>query len=476
MTSSHLIASLLIFLNIFYVPAHAANATSAKVCNVHVFVHGTYGSFFSLLSYPFVKKDNLKGTTYVAVQRLMRETQLVRYRRFSSSAGLSEVSPGTQLPENEPARYVVGTFAAIQRQVSPNDKDSHRYFMFGWSGLLSQQERRREAIRLYTELVALVDRIRADGCEPVLNLYGHSHGANVILNLGLVDRCSFDIDATHSVDLDAKKNMQKLLAGGAVSDLAYLLDKDAFEKAKKWYIRPPIRLKNIKRIVLFGVPVQEETAPLVLSSLFENVLHIYSDNDGVAAADGISSKHKSTNNLDLALVAGHPSIKTIRWMNCRTPLDECTQCANQPSVQNQSRLGFLKNLTKERFKRLKGTGNPDSHHPLDPTHADFWAIGNKRDGAFFEQVPLLVYMPLIYKLLPSVGSAQQLDFSLVHQGENAIGFLFFQEQEGIPNLARWMSISLKPVVWARAGIEKILDVRKKLEINLKIQSPFFKKR
>jgi hypothetical protein len=469
-----LAAKLVLFLQIF---CFSLNASDAKTCQVHVFVHGTYGSFFTLLSYPYVKSDNLKGTSYVAIQRLMRETQLVRYRRFTSAPGLFEVSPGSKLRENEPARYVVGSFSAIQREVKPNDTNSHRYFMFGWCGLLSQQERRRESIRLYNELVGLVASIRAEGKEPVLNIYGHSHGANVVLNLGLVDGCAFVPEQLPAqTEVDVIENMNKLLAGAAANDLVDLLDKDAFEGAKQWYVKPITKLDFVNRIILFGVPVQNETAPLVLSPLFKNVLQVYSDNDGVASSDGISSKKTSVAHFDPALVDGHPSIKMIRWMNNRTPLDACPQCVDQ-KLAKKSRLGPLKNLTKERMKRLKnGGGNPDSHHPLDPTHGDFWSIGNKREGAFFEQVPLLVYMPLLSKLLPSAGVAQRLDFCLLDRDDRAEGVLFVNDGKHQPELCGHTSVSLKPVQWARTGIAKILNVSKKLEFNFTIKTPFSKKK
>jgi hypothetical protein len=475
MSSLRLLARLFLILQNLCFSAGAMNAAVEKICHVHVFVHGTYAPVFTLLSYPSVRNDDLKGTSYLGLQRLIRDSQFARYHRFSSGAGLSEVSPHTNVADNDPARYVVGAFSAVQREMVPNSRN--RYFMFGWSGLLSQKERRREAIRLYNELVSLVESMTAAGVTPVLNIYGHSHGSNVILNLGLVHGCTFAPELLPAqTEVDVIEDMNKLLAGGAVDDLADFIQQDAFELSKHLYEKPTQPLGKIKQIALFGLPVQPETAPLVLSSLFESVLQIYSDNDSVPYTDLISSKKQSQLRLNPTLIAGHSSVKMVRWMNERTPLDECAQCLEEKIPRPPSRFGRLSKISLENIGRLNEGSSPDSHHPLDPWHADFWAIGKKREGAFFEQVPLLVYTPLLNKLLSSAGVEQQLDFCLLGREDRAKGVLFINDGKQQPVLCDHASVSLKPIQWARAGIVKILNVSKKLKFNFKINSPFFKKK
>lgn len=474
--SLRIIATALCVLIFSSTALHSYIGDNQKVCEIHVFVHGSYGSFFSLLSYPYVKKDAIKGTVYLSIQRMMRDTQLVKYRRFMSGPGIFEVTPGVDIPNNHPARYVIGAFKAMQHEVKPQDLHEHRYFLFGWSGLLSQRERRREAIRLYNELVVLVDKVRAEGKEPLLKIYGHSHGCNVMLNLGLVDACTFDMGQLplytepHTVGC-----MQRLLDGAATADLKDLLGRNGWQTAEVWYKKPSSRLQCPTSLFLFGMPVQPETAPLVASPLFEKVIQIYSENDGVLASDHISSTRRSAVLIEEKILKGHQNIKVVRWMNDRTPVDECEECLH-PKPPKKSRLGPLKDFTGERFKRLQqGGGNPDCHHPLDPTHADFWSIGNKRGGAFFEEVPLLIFTPLLEKFLNTVGEKQTLDFALVGKPDDeAQGALFVHDSVEQYFLHGAQTVPLTPLLWARQGIHRILTVNKKLEVSLKVTSPFFK--
>ncbi len=447
------------------------------VCELNVFVHGSYGSAFALLSYFRVKKDNLNNTAYLSLQRAMRETELVRYRRFSGRAGFLEVTPGTSVVVNDPARYVIGAYDAIRREVEPNNTHENRYFLFGWSGLLSQRERRSEAICLYNELAALAAEVEAQGKTPVINLYCHSHGCNVALNLALVDACLFDVKSIPAgTEPEVITCMGSLLAGGAVANLPALVGQQKAAAREKMYAKPKLRLKNIDRLIMLCLPVQPETAPLVTSSLFGSVLQIYSDNDGILYRDAFSSKKLSTALFDPALLQGHPSIKVIRWMNNRMPVDFCQRCEDQKNkIDKKSRFSALKDLSPASMNRLKnGGGNPDSHHEQDPTHADFWAVGNLRQGAFFEQVPLFVFIPLMRKLLRAAADdGQYFDFCLQGSDNDAQAVLFNSTQANNPELCATGEVSLRSVRWARSGVQRALDVSKKLRIAIKIRSPFF---
>lgn len=471
---------LILILGLFFY-SHGLRATVSdeqilQVCDVHVFIHGSYGTPFSFLSYSNIKKDVVKDTTYLAIQRAMRDTEWVRYNRFMDGEGMREVTPGSDLPKNHTARYVIGAFSAIHREIKQEEIREQRHFLFGWNGLLSQRERRRESIRLYNELLFLVEQIKAEGKKPILHLYGHSHGCNVMLNLALVDACCFEGAV---LPIEADRNviacMQKLLAGGAVSDLKDMLKQKFTPETALWYKKPTVRLDPIAELVLFGVPVQVETACLAAGLLFERVLQVYSENDGIPDKDSISSRSPAAVTFSKDVLRGHPNIKIVRWMHNRLSTDVCVLCQQQAQKNKKtSRFDKLKNFNPSRLQKIRdGGANPDSHHPLDPTHADFWSIGKNRDGAFFEQVPLVVFLPLLSSLVEQSGDAQQLDFCLLSDGVEASAGLFVIN-ENIPTLAASGVVSLGPIEWARNGVLRILNVRKKLEIGLTFKSPFFK--
>ena len=60
--------------------------------------------------------------------------------------------------------------------------EKNYFYTFGWSGLISQYQRRKEAITLYTALVKEYAALQAQGITPKIRLIAHSHGGNLILN------------------------------------------------------------------------------------------------------------------------------------------------------------------------------------------------------------------------------------------------------------------------------------------------------
>jgi hypothetical protein len=455
------------------------SSAKPQVCELHVFVHGSFGVEFSCLSYPYVVADKIKDTSYLWLQRMLRETPGYQYRRFAGKQGLSEVTSFSSLSTTNIFRHVIGVYDTIGSLVEPKDNHEHRYFAFGWSGLLSQRERRREAIYLYNELAALTASVRASGKTPIIKLYSHSHGCNLVLNLALVDACCFDPQSLSScIDSDVVSCMNNLLQPESLRQLPELFGSMNAKKIQHWFKKPIIRLEYVDNIVLLGVLVQPETEPLVISPLFKNLLHIYSENDGALIFDNISSKKSSLPFFNPKYLNERPTIKVIRWMNNRTPNDFCHQCKLEnkaPAEKLQFSL-FSQSSISLIIRVLNQGCNPQCHHPMDPTHQDFWCVDFKRDGAFFEQVPLIVFMPLMHTLLPAAGDAQFLDFCLIGSDSHAQAHLFDATVQDKAHLcATSNEVSLNPVKNARKRILHVLNVNKKLTINVKVKSPFFKK-
>lgn len=66
----------------------------------------------------------------------------------------------------------------------PDQFPAQHSYLFGWSGLANNKDRRLAAQELYKELYALSERYRlAYGVPPHITLIAHSHGGNVVLNL-----------------------------------------------------------------------------------------------------------------------------------------------------------------------------------------------------------------------------------------------------------------------------------------------------
>lgn len=111
------------------------------------------------------------------------------------------------------------------------------FYLFGWSGALSHQERLHHAKILYAQLNELIAGYRAlHGVTPRIRLVTHSHGGNVALNLALVKK-------------------------------------------------PHLALKKIDQLVLLACPVQDRTAHLPYDSLFKKVYNFYSTKDLIQILD-----------------------------------------------------------------------------------------------------------------------------------------------------------------------------------------------
>jgi hypothetical protein len=119
-----------------------------------------------------------------------------------------------------------------------NNKNQYVFYTFGWDGRLDAEKRKEWGHILYKQLIKKFKN------KPI-QIYAHSHGGNVALNLA-----------------------------------------DAEEKYKQ-------NLK-IENLVLIGIPVQENSEKLINSKIFKNIFSIYSQGDDLQTAENkLFLKNKS---------------------------------------------------------------------------------------------------------------------------------------------------------------------------------------
>ncbi len=97
---------------------------------------------------------------------------------FHSTHGLTHYS---DLDERYHLRLIANTLT----NSAPNTFDKDHFYIFGWSGKLSFEERELAAHQLYKELKALVSAYTNQGLStrPRIRIITHSHGGNVALNM-----------------------------------------------------------------------------------------------------------------------------------------------------------------------------------------------------------------------------------------------------------------------------------------------------
>jgi hypothetical protein len=129
------------------------------------------------------------------------------------------------------------------KKTNDSFQESCSCYVFGWDGRLEHANRVEWAQRLYSALSDEVKKVQETcGADEVeVDIFAHSHGGNVALNMVPV---------------------QRELSGGL----------------------------SINRLVMLGTPVQVETEKYVLDSMFKDVYLFYSQGDMIQVSDVFSTK------------------------------------------------------------------------------------------------------------------------------------------------------------------------------------------
>lgn len=137
-------------------------------------------------------------------------------------------------------KYVMGKIPYILSQAAPEKYPLETFYMFGWSGELSFEERQESAHDLYHELKKI---------KGPITIIGHSHGGNVSLNLA-------QIAQDHN-------------------DKEFIIDE----------------------LILLACPVQQVNAHLVKSKIFKKVFSLFSSVDWEQVGDpqGLYEETKKLN-------------------------------------------------------------------------------------------------------------------------------------------------------------------------------------
>ncbi len=223
---------------------------------ITVFIHGTFFSSLSAVSIKSVLQDELdESSWYVQMAKTVRKETMLLQDQVIGDEGLFEVSPekvkgchNCDLPEEDKkfgAAFIVDAYDRIVRAVGRYGDYNH-YYAFGWSGLLSHKKRLEASQLLYDQLCDLIEQYKQHyGATPEITLVAHSHGGNVA----------------------------KLLA--------------QVEKDRNCHLK-------IKYLVMYGTPIQSETASMIESDIIGTCISCYSDGDSVQGSDMFSSKDRSS--------------------------------------------------------------------------------------------------------------------------------------------------------------------------------------
>lgn len=290
-----------------------------------VFIHGTVLPGLSLLDVSGACNDELdEGSRYVAaVQRVRRDTRFWEDQPVLGE-GLWPVTTISNQEQTDTCKHeerfavypLTRAFDAVAHWSGYLDGEVD-YYTFGHLGLLSQKYRKEQGYKLYKELECLVRKEK----EPVrLIICAHSHGGNIALFLAA-----------------AEEEQRK---GLFVDDL-----------------------------LLFGTPVQIETAHYAFKKPFKRVVNFFSANDTVQLADWVSTK-------------GGASFRTF------TVPHKHGACRYMPPYGAYGQVIDMRCMVNDDSRVL--------------THQNLWYLGrSRRLCPSLELLPLMVMTPIYVTLLRS---------------------------------------------------------------------------
>ncbi|MCB9492966.1 MAG: hypothetical protein H6679_01705 [Epsilonproteobacteria bacterium] len=389
---------------------HHRDKPGHKQVWLNVFVHGSFGSLLGLFSFAKVLQDQISGTTYRKVVKGMRQDEFYFKDQAILQRGLVKVTPTFDLKQNNNRKYgaypILKAYDEVQHWLT-QDSQENIYYTFGWSGLISQNSRRFEAIRLYNALSQELEDYHTRGIYPKIRLLTHSHGGNVCLNLAAIKQAlnTHDFQARFSDDEEEHESIKKMF-----DLLATLPNKEeAAEKAdqKIYDYVPTNKSLTIDHLVMFATPIQPETEPLCAHSMFKHLFHLYSQEDYVQTSDWISSKRyysdrrinaqlidpKTNKNITQAkMMVEAPTQKTktnaAEKVTTKLVQADSTQAPALPARSPESLFDNPQALVRK---------------SKDPTHKEFWFISWRiEEGSpitFMTPLPMVILTPLFLHVL-----------------------------------------------------------------------------
>ncbi|QQR48644.1 hypothetical protein IPF37_03705 [bacterium] len=415
-------------------PAIAPSTPRTPETWMTVFVHGTFGSVMSLLSAKKVLADDLKDSRYRIVNKKMRKDPYFFKDQFILDRGLVSIPKtlDTDLTTSDRfAAFPLSKAYATIADYTTKGQEKNLFYAFGWSGLMSQQRRRSEAIRLYNSLIEEQERLRTEGINAKIRIIAHSHGGNLALNLGGIGK----ILATQSYDPQQKfspidqehESLQEMFS--LINQL--ITKENAIQKKgqKSLDYIPTHKTLLIDELILLGTPIQPETEYFALSHIFKKIYNFYSSEDIVQQIDWFTTKQYYSNQRfhESIIHKGRKKITQIKIM-----------CDHQqvPSEKNTS-------YARSWFNAINALLSRQSK---DPTHKELWFINwkpaNSETNTFFiSPLPAVVLMPIILNVLATKPTLADVDINLSKKN-NLLEVVLHRHQQNFAESSRYIPMSL----------------------------------
>lgn len=226
--------------------------------NITIFIHGTLMPFLALLNPLKTYTQTIKPNDwyYKCLQTIRGDADILN-DSIILEEGLKKIDPlilyqcsklHSSLTKNglpgKGAYQAIGAYDMISKIIN-NQQDNSSYYTFGFNGILSHAHRKEASLKFYEEINKLVSDCLKAGFKPIINLCGYSHGGNLILLLA-------------HAELIHKQNLQ------------------------------------IDKVILYGTPIQVETAIYANHPMFSRIYNFFSEGDNIQNSDSFSTSSASS--------------------------------------------------------------------------------------------------------------------------------------------------------------------------------------
>lgn len=327
---------------IVYSQAAERSALQPQELWITIFVHGIMGiaPHVNLQNIGLFVRDQLIDTVYARAVHRIRKNSYFFQDQAMQKLGFEPIDLSLALMPGNGAALCAYLYDCIDAEVYQN-AHHNIFYTYGWSGLLSRNQRYIESEGLLLGVYQLKESYKAKGINPKIRIVGYSHGGNVCLNMaGMRDTEYPDMDVT------------------------------------------------IDELVLIGMPVQMETDFYAKSPLFKKIYNIFSNQDVVQKMDFFSS-NRFFSNRQFTSRRSFKVPKKLTQINLK--ISRLKKSKMSLEKQKELCMQGLKTTTRSGQKRLLRDASPG--------HLELWFFGwtNDKYRLHFPIYPLpaVIFVPYI---------------------------------------------------------------------------------
>lgn len=445
----------IVLFNYYKKQPKTTNLASKKYAQekITVFTHGSFGSVIGLMNLFKVLDDNVDNTQYKKTVSKMRKNPDFYNSQPIMQKGLIKIEPSFDITTTLNAHFAAYPIIKAYEQFDQENSNNinNNFYTFGWSGLLSQNRRRLEAVRFYNSLSEELENYKP-GSVPEIRILTHSHGGNLALNLAAVHTVINNFENIDNVLNNAINNDERESLKCMYEIIKALPKKSAiktFTNQKKYDYFPENKNLTINELLMFGCPVQPETESFILNNFFKNIYSIYSQEDVIQDLDVFSTKKDSKRrfkiikNADLSKIKDRPKFVQLKIMTDR---EMQKVIVNTQQVLSLDTTTTQQNRHYESFwQKLFSPSRMFSKKSKDPTHRELWFVSwNKlknKTSEPLECLPSVIFTPLILKSIQNISNnTQDLDINIRLTSKNLKVYVF-KHKEKVKLLENKVAIS-----------------------------------